>query len=97
MGKGKALLLGSTLLFAGSTLANESDLFVTKDLGTAKEIQSKILDINEVSDSDVVLSPAELCCAYGDPRDFKKQRRKWTRQDRRASRKSGKLAKKGSK
>ncbi|MFT6246243.1 MAG: hypothetical protein ACJAXI_003020 [Crocinitomicaceae bacterium] len=97
MGKGKALLLGSTLLFAGSALANDCDLFETKDLGSTKEIQTKILDINEVSDSDIILSPAELCCAYGNPGDFKKQQRKWTRQDRRNNRKSGKLSKKASK
>ena len=97
MGKGKAFLLGSTILFAGSAFANDCNLFETRDLGSAKEIQTKILDINEVSDSDIVLSPAELCCAYGNPEGFKKQQRKWTRQDKRAIRKSGKQSKIASK
>ena len=93
MGKGKALLLGSSLLLAGSSLANSSDLFETTDLGSAKEVQIKILDLNEVSDTDIVLSPAELCCAYGDPVDFRKQSRKWKRQDRRNKRKDKRKSK----
>ena len=93
MGKGKALLLGSSLLLAGSSLANGSDLFKTTDLGSAKEIQTKILDLNEVSDTDIVLSPAELCCAYGNPIDFRKQSRKWKRQDKRSKRKNNKKSK----
>jgi hypothetical protein len=86
MGKGKALVLGSSLLLAGTSMANSNDLFETNDLGAAKEVQCQILDINGVDDSTINFSPNELCCAYGSPTDFKKQDRKWKRQDRKRAR-----------
>ena len=88
MGKGKAILLGSSLLLAGSTLANSNNLFETTDLGSTQEVQERMLELNQVDESDISLSPSELNCAYGDPKDFQKRSRKWQRQDKKNKRKA---------
>ena len=88
MGKGKAFLLGSSLLLAGTSFASSSDLFKTNDLGSSKDVQERICETNGTDESEIIFSPNELCCAYGSPLDFKKQDRKWKKQDKRASRKS---------
>lgn len=91
MANKKAIVLGSALLIAGSTLANqtEADLFQSKDLGTEKEVKEAILDKNEVNDQTLILSPLELCCAYGDfnSRTSKKRRRQANRNYRKQVRK----------
>ena len=87
MGKGKAILLGSSMLLAGSALANSNDLFETTDLGSTRDVQEHILELNQIEETEISLSPAELNCAYGDPRQFEKKSRKWHRQDKKAKRK----------
>jgi hypothetical protein len=58
MVKRKSILLGSILLIAGSSLTNATPLFKTKDL------QSRILNLNKVNESDILKSPSELNREY---------------------------------
>lgn len=64
MVKRKTILLGLSLLIAGSSLANANSLFETTDLVSTKYLQNRILELNKVDDSYVLKSPSELKGAY---------------------------------
>ena len=64
MVKRKEILLGLSLLLAGSSLANSNSLFETTDLVSTKYLQNRILELNKVDDSYVLKSPSELKGAY---------------------------------
>lgn len=84
----KSFIFGTSFLLSSAAVANSNNLFETTELGNSETINESIVASNNLNSSCdlTVLAPLELCCAYGNPRDFKKQSRKWKRAARKQKR-----------